>query len=178
MPLSTDITLPRDVTPAFPQHCVGCLGEASGHMQFRGSRSSLAGLAFFWTRILSRRVRCEVPTCDRCRAGMRRRRWLELSVLLGVAAPVVAVGLPLLKQYDLGRQWDKLIIVAVGCVAVAPYFVWSVLRPPAFDMTVRRDVVEYEFANEHYAALFELANEGHPDAEIVREPEDDPAGAP
>ena len=40
-----------------------------------------------------------------------------------------------------------------------PYFVWSVLRPPLFDMTVKKDVVDYEFADRGYAALFWQANQ-------------------
>lgn len=161
MPFSADITLPREVEPRFPSRCVRCLGDVDRTMEYRGSRFSWSEVLFVWVWVFRDRVVCEVPVCDACRPALRGRKRLELAVLVGVAAPVAGLLYPWLRQYELGRQWDKLITVAVGCAAVSPYFVWSVLRPPAFDMSVRRDVVQYEFASEGYATLFVADNAAH-----------------
>lgn len=154
MPFSTDIALRREAEPRFPSQCVRCLADDPDRMKFSGSRFSWAEVFFFWLWLFRKRVRVEVPVCDACRPAVRWRKWLELAVLLGATIPAVVLLYPWLKQFDLGRQWNKLIVLAVVVVALMPYFLWSVLRPPAFDITVRDEVVEYEFANADYAALF------------------------
>jgi len=158
MPLSTDITLSKHVEPVFPPVCVRCLAGDPGVVKYSASRFSWAEVFFIWLWLFRKRVRHEVPVCDACRPAVRWRKALELTVLLGATAVAVVFLYPWLKQFDLGRQWNKLIVLAVVVVALLPYFLWSVARPPAFDMTVGDDEVEFEFANEDYAHLFFEAN--------------------
>lgn len=142
----------------FPPLCVRCLSDRPGLMPFAGSRFSWGQVFFFWLWLLRKRVRCEVPVCDRCRPAVRRRKALELLLLVGVTAGVVVAIYPWLKDLDLGRQWSKLIVLAAVLVGMLPYILWSVLCPPAFDLTVKEDVVDYEFASEDYARRFVEAN--------------------
>ena len=62
----------------------------------------------------------------------------------------VAGSRPAVEQADRARG---------GVVGWLPYIVWSVFRPPLFDLTVRAELVEYEFASEEYARRFVEANE-------------------
>jgi len=166
MGLSTDISMPRDVEPVFPPMCARCLSDRPGLVTFYGSRFSWGQVWFVWLWLLRKRVRCEVPICDDCRPAVKRRRGLELLLLVGVTASVVVTIHPWLDQLDLGRQWNKLIVLASVVVGLLPYLIWSVFRPPVFDLTVKEDLVEYEFANEAYAQRFFDANE---DQVVARE---------
>jgi hypothetical protein len=158
VPLSIDVTLPKDAAPEFPSVCVGCCAQTSRFMRFRGSRFAWAELLFVWSWLFRKREKRDVPVCSSCRPVVRRRRWLEAGLLVAATWPAVSLLYPWLKEHDLGRQWNKLILLAVVFAAMFPYYVWSVLRPPLFDMTVRKDMVEYEFATRRYAEQFLLAN--------------------
>ena len=158
MPFSTDVRVPRDVEPVFPPFCARCLSDRPGLMTFYGSRFSWGQLFFFWLWLLRKRVRCEVPICDRCRPAVRWRKRLELLLMVGLTSAVVVSIYPWLRQLDLGRQWNKLIVLVAVVVGLLPYILWSIFRPPAFDLTVKDDVVDYEFGNEGYADRFVAAN--------------------
>ncbi len=160
MPFSVDVALPKVIEPSFPPVCVGCREEAPRTMRFRGSRFSWAELLFVWLWLFRKREQRDVPVCEACRPVVRRRRWLEAGLLVAATWLAMHFLYPWLKEQDLGRQWNKLILLAVVFAAMFPYFVWSVLRPPLFDMKVKKDVVDYEFADRGYAALFWHANQG------------------
>ncbi|MEC7724394.1 MAG: hypothetical protein VYD05_02690 [Planctomycetota bacterium] len=159
MPLSTDVTMSRDVEAVFPPLCVGCLSDRPGLVAYHGSRFTWGRVFFAWLWLLRKRVRCEVPICDGCRHAVHRRKWVELLLLVGVASGVVAMIFPWVQSLDLGRQWSRLIVLAAVLLGWLPYIVWSVFRPPLFDLTVRAELVEYEFASEEYARRFVEANE-------------------
>ena len=78
---------------------------------------------------------------------------------MGVASGVIVTIYPWLQTLDLGRQGSKLIALAAVLVGWLPYIVWSIFRPPLFDLTVGEDLVDYEFANADYAERFVEANE-------------------
>ena len=159
MPLSTDVTMPKDVDAVFPPLCVGCLSDRPGLVAFHGSRFTWGRVFFAWLWLLRKRVRCEVPICDGCRPAVSRRKWVELLLLVGVASGVGVMIFPWVQSLDLGRQWSRLIVLAAVLLGWLPYIVWSVFRPPLFDLTVRAELVEYEFASEEYARRFVEANE-------------------
>ena len=159
MPLSTDVSLPRDAEAVFPPRCVGCLSDRPELVTFHGSRFTWGRVFFFWLWLLRKRVRCEVPICSDCRPAVRRRKFVELLLLVGVASGVVVTIYPWLQTLDLGRQGSKLIALAAVLVGWLPYIVWSIFRPPLFDLTVGEDLVDYEFANADYAERFVEANE-------------------
>jgi hypothetical protein len=161
MPLSTDIRLPKDREPVFPEHCCRCFADEPEHtLRFSASRFSWSQLFFFWVWLFRKSVKHDVPVCDGCRGKVRRRKWLEWLLYIVVVGAAVVLMQPWLKSMELSRQWQKIALIGGVFVCALPVILWSVLRPPAFDMTVGEDHIEYEFANLRYAMLFVLFNPG------------------
>lgn len=159
--MSTDIRLPKEQEPVFPPQCCRCLAEEPEHMvRFSASRFSWAQLFFFWVWLFRKRVRHHVPICAKCRTPVRWRKFVEVVVLITVVWLAVAIVVPWIKSFGLNRQWQKLATYGGAFVFAIPYILWWVFRPPAFDMTVGDDYVEYEFANGRYARRFAESNPG------------------
>jgi len=160
--MSTDVILRQRQEPVFPAVCCRCLSDDPDEtLKFSARRFSWWQVFFIWIWWLRKPVRLEVPCCSGCRPIMRRRRWLELVVYIGLAALSFAVVMPWLKSIGASRQWQKIGVFLGVMVLGVPFFFWAVTHPPAFDMTVREDEVEYEFANTDYARLFADANPGY-----------------
>lgn len=162
MPMSTDVILQQDHEAVFPPVCCRCLSENADHtVKFSGRRFSWWQVFFIWLWWLRKPVRLEVPCCAACRPSMRRRRWLELVVYVGLATLSFAILMPWLKSIGANRQWQKIGVFLGVMVLGIPFFIWTVVRPPAFDLTVGDDIVEYEFGNTTYARMFADANPGY-----------------
>lgn len=161
MPMSVDVRLPRSVEPQFPPLCCRCLSpNPEERVRCSASRFSWWELLFVWLWWFRKPVRCHVPVCARCRPKLRRRKLLDVVALVAIVAISLLVVYPFAKSMDLSRQWQKLAALGGAFVIGFPYFLWAVLRPPSFDMTVRQEHVEYEFGNPDYAGEFFVANEG------------------
>tara|TARA_R110002073_G_scaffold89097_2_gene211339 strand:+ start:366 stop:944 length:579 start_codon:yes stop_codon:yes gene_type:complete len=161
MPMSTDVRLPREQEPVFPPQCCRCLAEDPEHrVRFSASRFSWAQVFFVWVWLFRKSIKHEVPACGACRGPMRRRKWLELLAFVGVGVLAMSIVIPWVQSMGLNRQWRKLVGIGVAIVIAIPYIIWCVIRPPAFDMTVKEDYVEYEFANGIYARRFAECNSG------------------
>ena len=159
MAFALDVTLPKGEQAEFPPRCVRCLEQPDGAVKFAGRAFSWWDLLWAWMFLFQKPVKVEVPVCRACRARVRWRRWLDRLVYLVVTVVVIWLVYPYLRQLDLGRQWSKLAALAAVLVALLPWLVIAVLFPPAFDLTVHKEDVDYEFANARYAADFYLANE-------------------
>lgn len=155
MALSTDVTLPRDVEPEFPDSCVGCGLDAPGRTwSFAQRTSSWLGLFGLW---IGRRHVVQVPCCADCEATLRtlhRKRFVWTVVVTIVA--LIAI-MPALQYLD--RPFRKPAAVVLVLVALSPTILMELFRPPAFDLFVRRDTVDYEFADAGYAQAFHALNE-------------------
>jgi hypothetical protein len=155
MPLSTDVTLPRDAVPRFPNRCIGCGLDAPGST-WRFARRTSSWWSFFVTWIGEQHV-SEVPCCPPCRARLRRQRIVRSWSFVIATIAVLAVVLPALEGFD--RALQKPIALGLLVVTLAPVFLYQVLYPPAFDTTVGRKYVDYEFKDAAAAVEFHALNE-------------------
>ena len=161
MPLAIDVRLPRDQEAVFPAACCCCLTKYPEHqVLFSRRRFRWVEAFFFWLWLFRKPFRCEVPVCERCRPRVRRQKRLEMVALIVITGVAFVVIVPWFRSMGLGRQWQKLAMLAAIVVIGFPYFWWSLMRPPAFDLTVGDGWVEYEFANVDYAERFFDANPG------------------
>lgn len=174
MPMSTDVSLPRGSEPIFPSCCCRCLApDAEQTVRFSASRFSWWQVFFVWIWWFRKAVRHEVPCCAECCPSIRRRKWLELIVYASLLVVSLAVVMPWLKSMGASRQWQKIGVFGGAMVFGVPFFVWTVVRPPAFDMTVGDEHVEYEFANADYARMFADGNPGYCSEDLGSEDEFD-----
>ncbi|MCG8508271.1 MAG: hypothetical protein MI741_03500, partial [Rhodospirillales bacterium] len=82
MPLSTDIRIPRNLEPDWPDRCVRC-GEPHPTRQARLWTHSIG----WWSVLLlpwARPYTLKVPVCDRCIGPMRFNRLLRVLITWGV----------------------------------------------------------------------------------------------
>ena len=161
MPMSTDVTLPRDATPVFPDFCCVCAAPRPGSwFEARGRRIHFAELLMPWLWFFGVRVTVNVPVCAGCRPGaIAGRRWAQVVMLLWLVA-VAALVLPWLDTLGLARGTKRLVGGLALLAGSAPVVLWWVLRPPAFDLTVGKQSIDYEFASRDYALRFLAANPG------------------
>jgi fatty acid desaturase len=159
MPMSTDVRLPRDKVPVFPDACCACGAAKPGDtVEWKGRRVRLAELLFPWLWFFGKRAVVKVPVCAACRPRvLATRRWLAVLLVVAIGLAMAFV-FPLAKSFGFGRKTTKVIVLAMVVVVLLPYFLWSVLHPPAFDITVGKDHVDYEFASREYALRFRDAN--------------------
>ncbi|MFT4514526.1 MAG: hypothetical protein ACI91B_003237 [Planctomycetota bacterium] len=174
MPMSTDISLPKEQEPVFPPLCCRCLASDPEHkVRVSASRFSWAQLFFVWIWLFRKSVKHEVPLCDACRGPVRWRKSLEILVLVAVAVLALTFVVPWIKSMGLSRQWQKIATYGGAFVFAIPYILWCVFRPPAFHMTVGDEHVEYEFADEDYAMQFAACNPGAASDDIYIDGDDD-----
>ncbi len=170
MPLSTDILLARHRSPVFPDRCCVCGKPRPGDTIPVSRRSSLIGwdLLMPWLILMRRPVRRAAPACAPCRVeAIRYRRVQGVVFVVAVTVAVVFV-MPWVKSFGWSRGQTRLASLLLVTLAVAPVIVWHMLRPRAFDISVKRDTVEYEFADADYAADFRAANQSPPSTTDLR----------
>ncbi len=159
MPWSTDVSLPRDQTPLFPDHCVVCLVERPERtIAVTQATASVFGIAraFIWFLLLipADKVKAQAPICPRCRRSELASRWWWRVIGLGLVAAGITTSCWL---YPAG---GKLMMLGFAIAACLPWIVLRVLLPPAFDLTVSRRSVDYEFRSSEYAEEFAELNGG------------------
>ena len=150
MPLSTDIKLPKDFKPIFPDRCVACGQDAPGSV-VRVSTYSIG----WWSWLLwlpGRRFTADVPACQTCRRKILKQRWQRWALTwafaaLGVAAAVYALG-------TFRKPFYRTLAMGIGLACMAPYFFWETFFPPPIGLTAHSDSVDYEFLDEAYADDF------------------------
>lgn len=150
MPLSTDITVPKTVTPIFPDRCVAC------GMPDPGATLHVSTNAIGWWTIahwgFGRRFSVDVPACEECRRWMIRQRWVRRSIcgiflIIGFGVAIYALG----SFHGAIKRWLAMGIV-LACTI--PWFVWEAFFPRPIDLTAYADSVQYEFRDEDYADEF------------------------
>lgn len=162
MPLSTDVILPLEHEPVWPPVCCRCLADRADYtVQFAGRRFSWWQVLFVWLWWTRKPVRHEVPCCVDCRPRIRQRKVFEFFAYVGLVVLALAIVMPWLQSIGASRQWQKLGVFAAVMILGIPFFIWTTVRPPAFDLTVREDKVEFEFGNERYARMFADSNPGY-----------------
>jgi hypothetical protein len=154
MPLSTEIRMPKDRAPVFPDRCVRCGAERPG-VTYRITTHSIGWWTWaFWA--FGRRFRVEVPACEGCRRRMRRQRAVRVVVFYGLAcAGLDAAGFLFAAYRGPIRKW---LIMGVALVCAAPTFLWEIFDPRPFDVTAHAETVDYEFRDPDYAEEFLALN--------------------
>jgi len=159
MNLSTDITLPKDYAPKFPNKCIVCHNLPDSTVKI-SHNSQNPILVFFlpilwifgWSRV-------EVPICRKCKPRYRLQRWVREFVCWIVIFVAISLIFPHFKTWPpLTRR------IAVGVLVlltISPYLLVEVFWPRIFDTTARKESVDYEFASVKYAAEFAALNEAH-----------------
>ncbi len=161
MPLSTDVCLPRDATPVFPDFCCACDAPRPGSsFDVKGRRVHWTELWMPWLWFFGQRVTVTVPVCAGCRPqAVAGRRWRTVVMLVWLCI-VAAIALPYLDTLGLTRGMKRFVSGLALLVGAAPVIVWWVVRPPVFDLTVGKATIDYEFASRGYAVRFLARNPG------------------
>ena len=156
MPLSTDVNLPRDVKPRWPDRCV-CCGRAGPGGTVRVWTASIG----WWTVVLWQfraLYSVRVPACPPCGRRLRAARLARFVVTWALAIAGVAVAMWVLGSYQ--GAFRKPLGILIALVCLSPFLFWEVVFPPAFDVTCFRKTVDFEFRDPAYAAEFESMNRG------------------
>lgn len=163
--LSTDVSLPNDLQPEFPDCCVICSCKPDSRAElYVHSRSSFLVL-LLPVLMLSGWSRIEVPVCKRCRNRFFLQRWgRSLAAWAIIAAAIWGVSLFV-------PQWDatvrKLVIFGAGMIVALQYVLLEGLLPRKFDISASSTKTTYELKSSSAAFEFYLVNRNnHPDAEI------------
>ncbi|MFN9758349.1 MAG: hypothetical protein ACK58X_18245 [Planctomycetota bacterium] len=161
MPMSIDVSLPRAAAPVFPDACCVCDAARPGSsFEAKGRRTSGFEFLLPWLWFVGPRVRVTVPACAGCRPqALASRRWRTVILVAWLAAALYFV-MPWIKSFDLPRALARPLGVLAVLASKAPLVAWWTFRPPAFDLTVHKDTVEYEFASRAYALRFLACNPG------------------
>jgi hypothetical protein len=154
MPLATDVNLPKDHIPIFPDRCVCCGRERPGGVFRIGTQ------AIGWWTLLSHfgpRFTAEVPACGACRVRMRRQRWLRFLISAAFVVAGVSIAMSLLKWYH--GPFKKWLAMGITLIFLTPLILWETLFPPPVDLTAYAETVDYEFRDAEYAADFAELNQ-------------------
>jgi len=165
MPLSTDITLPAEVQPVFPDRCVVCDCETIKRSKIAVDTQN--GLLSFFVPIMSlfEWKKIEFPVCEDCSGKFFRQRWFRTLVCWTIIGIVVFVTLPYFQ--GLNRSITKLAILAIALAAIIPHMIFEVFFPRWFDVTASKQTTQYEFKSEDYATDFYALNRvAYPEIEI------------
>ena len=165
MPLSTDITLPAEVEPVFPDRCVVCDCESRKRAKIAVDTQNV--LLSFFVPILSMFgwKKIEFPVCEACNGEFFRQRWIRSIICWSIICVVVFVTLPYFK--GMNHLFAKLSVIASGLAAIIPHIVFEVFFPRWFDVTASKHETKYEFRSEDYATDFYVLNqEAYPGVEI------------
>ncbi len=155
MAFSTDVRLPRDREPVFPDRCVSC-GRGEPGATFRVRHRPIRWFSVMTIAPGGRRHVVHAPACDPCADRMGNRRIVSTVITIALVLLGVFLVVWLLGEYD--GPMRKLLGIAGALVALSPWILIEVFWPPAFDTTVFKDEVDYEFLDAEYADEFESLN--------------------
>lgn len=156
MPLSTDVTLPKNAKPQFPRKCIVCHAEPDSTIKIAQNSANWLLSFFVPVLMLFGWSRVEIPVCSSCKPRFRIQRWGRELVLWTLI--IIALWL-IMPHFDGWSRLTKKVVVGVLVVlAVSPSIIADVFWPRIFDTTAQGDKVDYEFADAGYAAEFHELN--------------------
>jgi hypothetical protein len=156
---STDITLPKGITPVFPALCIVCHAPPDSTTKIAQNSAHWLGSFFFPILLLFGWSRVEVPICRACKPRFYFQRWGRTAICWTILFAVIAIAWPYFDGWD--RLTKKIAIAGLALLAILPYAAFEVLWPRLFDTTANGDEVTYEFASLEYAKMFYLRNREH-----------------
>lgn len=157
--MSTDIRLPSQIAPIFPQRCVYS-GEPSpdsdvgvvAHTQ----NLVLHFLAPFLWLVGWRKVRAPI------RSPYRAKFYFQAYARTFITLAVIVVALVfVMPMFEPGTPWRKVKVLGLCIAALLPWVLFETLFPPRFDVTVHEDHIDYQFASAEYGEEFARLNAGH-----------------
>jgi hypothetical protein len=158
MPTSTNISLPSNQKPRFPEKCIVCEAVPNSTIKIaRTSQNSLLTLVlpililFGWSRV-------EAPICQRCKPRFRFQHWGRDLLCLIVVLALASWLWPMFKDWSSLNR--KLAMLGLFLLAFAPFVLAETYWPRRFDATMNKYRIEYEFAFASYANEFRELNSG------------------
>lgn len=155
MPLSVDITLPKDQVPEFPDMCVVCRCPSPA-----GTCKLTTHTLGWWTWvlwILGTPHSVRVPACRGCAWRLKLRRWGSMLALIGFCSLVlwlfgdrIAQAVP--RPFARWAYMGAILLCLIPCYSISAFF------PPPVDTTVYSNRVVYEFQDALYAFRFATLN--------------------
>lgn len=161
MPLSTDVKLPRDATPVFPEACVVCGEEPDATIRCSARESTWVDLLWPLFLLGRKKMTFHAPACRLHASTARTLRWtrrLVFAVLIAGTIYACEAYLP-----EMSRSMRRWAFLLASLPALGWYGYMYLLRPLPFGLSVGRDTVTFEFAARDYALRFLDAN---PDAKL------------
>ena len=156
MPLTTDVNLPKDYIPTFPDKCVVC-----GSRSPNSAVQVLTGTIGWWSWLLwsfNRPFRVKAPACSHCRWRLHLLRFTSLLVSAALLVVAYQYLWPLVPR-DIPFATRKWILLAIGLVCLIPQVAYELCFPHPFSITAYEDSVDYEFLDKETAYEFALLNE-------------------
>ena len=161
MPRLTDVALPRDAAPVFPDFCCACDAPQPGSsFDVKARRIHWTELWLPWPGFFGARVTVTVPVCAGCRPQVVAGHWWRAVVLMAWMLLVAAIALPWLDTLGLTRDMKRLVGGIAVMLGSTPVLVWWAMRPPVFGLTVGKATIDYVFASRAYALRFLACNPG------------------
>jgi hypothetical protein len=159
MALATDITLPKHVTPVFPDLCIVCHSRPDSTTKI--TKNSQHWLATFFAPILSvfGWSRTEIPICRWCKPRFYFQRWGRTLLCMAILMAAITIAWPYFDNW--GRLTKKIAIAGFALIAMAPYVAFEILWPRSFNIAAEGSNVTYEFASKSYAIQFYQLNREH-----------------
>lgn len=158
MPLSTDVKLPKQVTPRWPDRCVACGRASPGASARLVDRSTT-----WWTTVtlqFGKRLAVHAPACAGCARRLEWRQRLDFLAMVATVGAGLWVGASKVAPRLPGWPWS-LVVGACALLAYLPVVVVRVaVSPPRFGITAWGDAIDYEFLDEGYARDFAALNGG------------------
>jgi hypothetical protein len=161
MPLSTDINLPKNHVPRFPDECVLCRCASPD-----SSVRMVTGSIGWWSWLLwtfGKPHILQAPACRRCKWLIHLQRFFSLFVMLFFVWIAFWVIWPHFEDH-VSKGLRKFAMMGLGVLCVAPQVIFEMFHPRQFDITAFADSVDYEFRD--LGAAIEFANANH-DAEWI-----------
>ncbi len=165
MATSTDITLPTNTTPVFPDGCVVCLDRADSTAKITQHSQNPLAVFFLPFLFLFGWKRVEFPVCRKCKPRFFAQRWGRSIIcwtLIFIAISFIAPHF---------RTWDptlrKVAIAGLCLLVMLPYFTFEVFFPRSFDTTAYAKTTTYEFKSQELGLQFySLNKQKHPYSKI------------
>ena len=81
MPLSTDITLPKEVKPRFPDKCIVTGNSPDSTIRITQNSANWFLSFFMPILMLFGFSKVEIPICEECKIKFRLQRWGRVSLV-------------------------------------------------------------------------------------------------
>jgi len=163
---ATEVTLPRDLVPVFPDACVVCEEPPDSTTKIcQNSSDALASFVmpivalFGWSRV-------EFPICSGCKTRFYFQRWGRMTICFSIVAATIVLAYPYFEDWDSFTR--KLVVAGIAMLALIPYIIFEIFVPPSFTTTARKTTTVYEFSSYDIGyEFYELNQEEYPHDRIT-----------